>query len=155
MSNYFEYKVLRTTTNTSDDTDWAGADPQTIPAATVQLEGPGHGTNSLSKPLKVEVMLEWLNADNTVDTTDRGTFSLQAIRVMSRRQSGPTVTGASSVVADGTLCVVDSAALTGQVAYRPIIIDEIMPGDQFTVRLTSMTPSSGATKARVLYREIY
>ncbi len=154
-SNFWEYKFLRITTNTSDDTDWCGGDPQTLPSATVKLVEPGFGPQASSKPLKVEIVLEWVNADGTVDTTDRGTYSVAGIRVMSRAQTGPTVVPNSSVAADRTMCVVDTPTVTGCIAYRPVIIDEIMPGDEFTVRLTSMTPSSGATRARVLYREIF
>ncbi len=156
MATFHDYQLLRVTTDKTDDADWAGGNPQTIPAATVQLEAPGIPSNGLGKPLKVEIVLEWLDASNVVVTSGgRGTFDVQAIRVMDRAQGGKYgVVGASSVVADPTVCIVDTAALTGQIAYRPVVVDEIMPGDRFTVRLTNMV-NAGATKARVLWRTIY
>lgn len=158
MSTSFrDYRVLRTSTVVTDDADWAGGDPQTLPADSilVQIKEPSGAPRGSRVPLKVEVILEWLNTDGTVDTTTRGTFSIQGIRVMDRSKEGPRVAGDSSVVADRTKCVVDTAALTLQVAYRPIVIDEVLPGDAFTVRLSSMVPSTGATGYRVLMRELY
>lgn len=155
MGTFRDYKLLRTTADKADDADWAGGNPQTIPSATIQITDQGIPSQGVSKPIKVEIVLEWLDAANAVVTSGgRGTFDVQAIRVMSRRQGAPAVVGASSVVADTTVCIVDTAALTGQVAYRPIIVDEVMPGDRFTVRLTNMV-NAGASKARILYREIY
>lgn len=154
MSTWNDYKLLRETSNKSDDTDWVGGNPQTLPTTTVQLVGPSSAPRGARIPLKVEVVLEWLNSDGTVDTTARGTFDIAGIRVMERNQIGPKVVGASSVAGSTTKCAVDTATLTGQIGYRPIIIDELMVGDEFTVRLTNMV-QAGADKARVLYREIH
>lgn len=155
MATFSEFKQLRLTAAVTDDADWAGGDPQTLPADSICVQLKGGDSIDKGKSLKVEVVLEWVvNATGAVEPTGRGTFNIQGIRVVDRARSGPTVIGDSSVAGSPTLCVVDTAAVAG-IAYRPIIIDELQAGDKFTVRLTTMVPATGGTGFRVLYREIY
>jgi hypothetical protein len=143
VHEFNDWKQLRVTTNLDDDPDWAGA--QTIPpaAGTVELGRPGGYADDAPLRLKVEIVLEWLTSLDVL-VVGRGTYNVEALRVATRRAP---LTGS---------VVVDSAKLTGQMAHRPVVIDDLLVGDQFTVRLTTMQPpgGGGAAKARILYREI-
>ena len=140
MDSLSDLTELRVTSDSSDDPNYAAT--QTLPTDTVELRVPV-GYHAKTPPrIKVEVVVEWLDSGGDVVTTDRGSFDVQAIRVTTRR--GPL---------QGPI-VVDSATLTGQIAHRPVVIDDVFVGDTFTVRLTNITPASGADRARVLYREI-
>ena len=111
-------------------------------ADVVTLRAPGVVDPRVAVSLKVQVVVEWLDAEAAVVTASRGSFDLQAIHVSHRQ--GP-LTGQF---------VTDSMPLRSQVAYRPVVIDELMAGDRFTVRLSGMSAPASAVKARVLYREI-
>ncbi|MCA9623498.1 MAG: hypothetical protein KC731_30965 [Myxococcales bacterium] len=139
-----QYRELRVTSSLSDDPDYAGGDPQQVPdeADVVTLRAPGVVDPRVAVSLKVQVVVEWLDAEAAVVTASRGSFDLQAIHVSHRQ--GP-LTGQF---------VTDSMPLRSQVAYRPVVIDELMAGDRFTVRLSGMSAPASAVKARVLYREI-
>lgn len=140
------YRLLRVTTNLSDDTDWVGAQTAIADIPYITVRRPEHGGAGSGGPVKVEVMLEWLDASNVVAAPGASTFSITPIRIMARETHAPSELSGNAVI--------DGATLTSQEAHRPIIIDEVMPGDRFTVRLTSMVQASAA-KARVLYREIH
>jgi hypothetical protein len=138
MYEFSDYKLLRVTPDLSPDEDFA--ENQVVPSALAEISRGGELRGSEPIRIKVEILLQWLDAGGAVLTGDRGKFDLQIIRVTTRR-------------GDTTSIVVDCAPLKAQIAYRPIIVDDILPGDAFTVRLSNMT-RPGAAQARVLYREI-
>jgi hypothetical protein len=108
----------------------------------VSIEAPRPRRSDSPMQLKVEIMLEWLDENGDVVTTGRGSFEVQGVRVTRRR---------SPLEGD---VVVDTAILRGQMAHRPVIISEVDIGDRFSVRFASLSPPSGATQARVLFREL-
>lgn len=160
MSSFHQYKLLRTKANTTDDTDYAAANPQTLPPAAdrKKIQRPHAHRAESSVPIKVEWMVEWIVVATGAVVGGRGSFNARAVRIMSRSQSGDSIGGsgpvpASSVVADGTVCVVDEAPIAG-VAYRPIVTADLMPGDDFYVELDTLVPVATATGCRILYREL-
>lgn len=149
------WRLLRTIADISqDDDDWAGDDPQTLPDQHVQVLVPSGPALRSVTPLKMAVKLEWLDANGDVVGRSTGTFDIQGIIVRQRTRSEVGTVGDSSIVADAEVSVSDTAALTGKIAYRPVIFDELMPGDRFTVRLTNMDHPT-ATRARVLCAELF
>jgi hypothetical protein len=141
VQEFNDYKLLRVTEDMDDDADFASS--QTMPAAAdmVELRRPGALRGDEPVRLKVEIVLEWLDSGGDLVTTDRGSYDVQVIHVTTRR--GPL---SGSVI-------VDSVVLRGQTAHRPVVLDDVLVGDAFTVRLTNMV-REGAFQARVLYREI-
>ena len=143
--SFNHFRELRVTAGLADDPDFAGLDPQQIPASgdIVVLRAPGPDPRT-PVPLKVQILVEWLDvSDNVVTRGGRGSFDIQALHVSDRQSplSGQFVT--------------DSVLLRAQMAYRPIVIDEVMSGDSFSVRLINLvSPDATAVKARVLYREM-
>jgi hypothetical protein len=144
VATFNEYRLLRVKTSlASPDPDYAGTEPeQTFPpdAELVVLGRPGHTPTGGPVRIKVEIVVEWLDGDDE-RIGGRGTFDVQAIRVSELRTFSE-------------LLVVDSPVLPGQMAYRPIIIDDILVGDRFGVRLSNIDAPAEAEKARVFYREI-
>lgn len=144
--SFNHYRELRVKADLEDDPDYAGADYDTPPSAgdVVVLRAPGGGDPRVPTSLKVQVVVEWLdNSSSPVLGQGRGSFDIQAIHVTDRQSplSGGLVT--------------DSTVLRGQVAHRPIVIDEVMSGDSFTVRLSNLDiPHESVVRARVLYREM-
>ncbi len=130
------YKLLRTTAGLTNDPDYAGT--QTAPAALVTLTEPSRTGYIQQRPVQVEIVLEWLSAANAV-VPGPGSYNVAAVRVLER---------------DGGTIVVDSEAIAARAAL-PVIVDDVRVGDAFGVRLTAMMAPAGATKARVLYREIW
>jgi hypothetical protein len=141
--SFNEYRLLRETEDLDPDPDYAGTNPQQVPDHGVEIGRPWAARGSAPVRIKVEVVLEWIHTSGTVVDV-RGLYDLQVIRIAERR--GPMT---------GSL-VVDAPALTGQMAFRPVIIDDILVGDRFTVRLFNLQPPAGLSiaRARVLYREI-
>ena len=134
-----QYKLLRVTADLTDDDDHVLL--QTDPSGLADiLRGAAEVSRSYD-PLKIECVLEWLDVSEDPVITTRGTFDARVMRQMDR----PATPGGEVFV--------DSTTLVGLQAYRPFIIDEIQPGDDFTVLLTNMAPPATTTHARILYRE--
>lgn len=139
------YRFYRATVNKTDDPDWVTnqTDINSIPYYTVQrVESAGSGAGRRSR---LEVVLEWLDANNAVVAAGLGTFDATPIKIMAREYNQTTTPSGNMVV--------DGAGLTGQEAQKPFIIDDIMPGDRVAVRLTNMVQAA-ATKARLMVREM-
>jgi hypothetical protein len=143
MQEFNDYKLLRETVSLEDDDDFAG--DQTVPSFSLaELTRPRSQPGASAVRIKIEIVLEWLDDREPPEVLsgDRGSYDLQAIRVTTRRGNAT----------DGNI-IVDSTTLRGQIAHRPVVLDDILVGDAFTVRLTNMA-RDGAEKARLLYREI-
>lgn len=133
------YKLLRETTDLTDDTDHVLV--QTDPGGLADLRRGFARAAESGDPIHIECMLEWIDGAGDPVITSRGSFDATIMRQMDRPAS----------IGGGVF--VDAVALVGVPAYRPFLVDDIMPGDDFTVLLSSMVAPVGATRARVLYRE--
>ena len=137
-----DYKVLRVIEDTSqDDPDFAAI--QSVPENVVVLQPPLSTHETTPVRLKVELFLEWLDGRGSLVTTDRGSFELQVLRVVTRR---------APLEGDA---VIDSAVLVGQMSHRPIVVDDLLPGDRFAVRISRIARPPDAEQARILYREFF
>lgn len=158
MASFHKFAVLREQASKTDDADWVGGNPQTLPADTIcaQVTGPGVAAHGVAKTPHVQFYLEWINAVGGAAITagGRGTFDAAVIVIGDRSLSGPKVAGASSVVGSTDLAPLDEAALTGQIGYRPILGPEMMLGDKYTVRITNAT-NAGAAGYRIFSRVVW
>lgn len=142
------YKFYRILSALSDDTDYAGTQSET--GLVVVRAAPCRGYGS---PVKVEFMAEYRSAADAVVARASGTFSVQMIRRMQRPAFNSNDGGSSKTI--GGSALVDSASLTGQTAHRPIVGDEVLPGDEVGLRFHTFASSPvGATQLWVYYREI-
>lgn len=131
------YTLLRETADLVDEDDFVLT--QVDPPALVELP---RGFLSAAEGFEVahiEFMIEWIDVSGDPVLTTRGTFDLAVVRKTDRPAP---LTGS---------VLVDSTTIAGQ-AYRPIAIDEIIPGDEFNVRLTNMVPPATTTNARIYWR---
>ena len=135
-----QYKLLRTTADLTDDTDFVLS--QTDPTGLADLKRGSARAAESSDPIQIECVVEWIDGAGDPVITSRGSFDARFMRQMDR----PTALGGEVFVDATTITISDGA-------YRPFIIDDIMPGDDFTVLLFNMVAPGGATRARILYRE--
>lgn len=137
-----DYKLLRTTVDLTDDDDHALL--QTTPGGLVLLPRGFVSAAESFDEAKIEFMLEWLDAAGDRVLGGRGSFNATILRSM----NSPATTDGTAVV------IVDSVSLPGLAAYRPFIITDIVPGDEYSVRLDTMVgPGGTETHARILFRE--
>ncbi len=144
MSSDFDYKLLRTKADFTDDVDFAATQVAPVDADTAVVAYPDQVGNVIRRGIQIEIVIEWLSNALAV-VAGAGSFTLQVVRVIDRPLAISSTPGA---------IVVDSVGISGR-GSRPILIGDMRAGDQFGVRLSGITgPGGGATKLRVLYREV-
>lgn len=147
MANVVTWKVLKTVTGDTDETDYAG--DQTAPDDDELLSVAAKAPNGLDQTTGVAVMVEMIDNDGVVQARGAGAFDLQFVWV------APRSTDHDDVGQESGTMIGDTAAKTAQVPYRPILTDfRGGPSTKVGVRLTNITLSAGATKYRVLIREL-
>jgi hypothetical protein len=133
------YKLLRVTADLADDADDVLLQTASVPLVTLVI-------SPVEKITKVEFVLEWVDANDDPKLGGRGSFTARIIRKMLRGEESQGAAGAEELW-------VDVADIPG-IAYRPFLVTDVMKGDELGVLLTSMAGPGGATKARVMYREL-
>jgi hypothetical protein len=143
MASRQPYKLLRTKTGFTDDTDFAGT--QTAPAAsdTKIVAQPDRADHYVRRGVQLEFLLEFVDNSNVV-IAGAASYTLSVIRTTSHLDAVPP---AVSVVASAPVTVTAKA-------HVPLIFPDVKPGDDFSVRLTGITEPATATKVNVYYREI-
>lgn len=155
------YQLLRRKVGTTPDDDWAalqftaasGGVGGSVDLAPVLLISEVVGELPRGMAALIEVVLAWVDttpAPDVPDLTDRGTFSVQAVKLMQYKPESDAT--APDTAGDVVTFAVDTVAIDNWVAYRPLILDEVWPGDRWTVRLSNLVPSSGGEDAMVYYR---
>ena len=91
-------------------------------------------------PMTVEFLGEWLSAAGAVILTTRGTYSLSLIK----RIDKPVVATGQSLI--------DSVTETLIPGGRPVLVDDLLGGDEFGVRITDMVPPALGTQLRITFR---
>lgn len=155
------YELLRRKVGTTADDDWAAvqfttasggiggsADLAAVLAISEVVPDLGHGV-----AVFIEVTVAWVDttpAPDVYDLTDRGTFSIKCVKLMQYKPAADAA--APDTAGDVVTFAVDSVAIDNWPAFRPVIIDEVWPGDRWTAHLANLVPSSDAEDAMVFYR---
>lgn len=142
MASRQPYKLLRTKTGFTDDTDFAGTQTAPDAADTKIVAQPDRDDHYVRRGVQIEFLLEFINNAGTV-IAGAATYTLAVIRTPSRPGDPPT----AAVVASSPVTVTAKA-------HVPLIFGDVKPGDDFSVRLTSITNPATSTKVNVYYREI-
>lgn len=143
MASRQPYKLLRTKTGFTDDTDFAGT--QVAPAAgdTKIVAQPDRADHYVRRGVQLEFCLEFTDNSGTV-IAGAASYTLSVIRTPSRAD---TVPPSDAVVASAPVTVTAKA-------HVPLLFPDVNPGDEFSVRLTGITEVATSTKVNVRYREI-
>ena len=139
MASTFDYQLLLTSADLTDDADFAGT--QTAPSTLKKVDPPDKIGNIVPRGVQLEIVVEWLTSAGVI-VAGAGSFTLRVVKVIYRGWLNPK-----------TSIVVDSAAVSGQ-GSRPILISDMRVGDEFAVRITGITAPATTDKYRVLYREV-
>ena len=91
-------------------------------------------------PMTLEFLGEWLDATGDVVLTARGSYSLSLIK---RIDKPAAVTGQS---------LVDSITEDNIPGGRPVLIDDVLGGDEIGVRITNMDPPALGITLRITFR---